>query len=381
MKHDVVIVGGGLLAHFAALELLSRGYKVAIIEKDTLCSGSCSKSTGIMTRQLVLRADIAFARRSIDIVMKMEKEHGERFFRKTGFLTIGPISRVTRRLELIYRSMGIEYRLLDHNEIRDLWGSVSVGDSEIGIYTEDDGILDVGSLSYRIRGEIERNGGSIFEKCGEVILSASGKYVTRVVSESNECSSYGDLFILDVGVNTSTILIKSFKRLPEPRQLLFKCQSALIDFGEEYRIPIVYDGKSRLYIAPETGRRAIVGDGLCEKAKDQNDIAPNREILIKVLNELPGRLMGSERSLLIGVTSHVCDTTPDLLPVVGRDDVYKNLYLAYGLSSYGTMRSPYLGVEIAKIVDGSDTDPLLKILGPRPSGGLGVCEETHTPLF
>ncbi|HWQ17483.1 MAG TPA: FAD-binding oxidoreductase [Sulfolobales archaeon] len=380
MKHDVVIVGGGLLGQFAALELLSRGYRVAIVEKDILCSGSCSKSTGIMTRQLVLRADIIFAQRSIDIITKMEKEYGELFLRRTGFLTLSPISRVTKRLELVYRSVGIKYKLLEPHEIRELWEAVIVGDNEVGIYTEGDGMLDTGSLSYRIKKEIERNGGSILERCGETSLVVDGKYVARVISESDKCSSQGELFILDVGVNTTSIFTRSFGRTPEPEQFLFKCQSASVDFGGEYEIPIIYDGKNHLYIAPETKRRAIVGDGPCKMARDQNDIAPDREILIETLDKLPERLTGSERSLIIGTTSHVCGTTPDFLPVIGRDSVYENLYLAYGLSSYGTMRSPYLGVEIAKMVNGSKADPLLEVLGPRSSKGLGVCEETHTPI-
>ncbi len=381
MKHDVVIVGGGILGEFAALELLRRGYRVAMVEKEVLCSGSCSRSTGIMTRQLVLRADILFAQRSIEIVTEMEKELRDHFFRRTGFLTLSPLSRVTRRLELIYRSVGIRYKILDPREIKELWQDVNVKDNEIGIYTEDDGVLDIGSMSYRIRKEIEREGGSIFEGCGETMLSASGKHVVKVVSENDRCSSHGDLFVLNVGIGTSTLFSRSFGREPQPKQILFKCQSASIDLGGDYRIPVIYDRENRLYIAPETRRRVIVGDGPCKIARDQSDISPNREALIEVLDKLSERLLSSDRSALLGVVSYVCDSTPDLLPVVGRDSVYENLYIAYGLSSYGTMRSPYLGIEIAKMICGGNVDPAIKILGPRPDRGLWVCEETHTPLI
>lgn len=382
MGYDVVIVGGGLLGLFASLELLRSGYKVAIVEKETLCSGSCSKSTGVMTRQLVLRGDIVAVDRSMGLIAEMEREYGERYLRRIGVLTINPRSRVLRRLEIIYRSLGISYRILDPYDIRSRWEVVDVEDDEVGIYTEDDGILDIGSLVYRIRREIVEAGGDILENCGEALLETlDGRRVVRAYSENSMCNVYGNIFLLNVGINTSRVYRRSFGKPPKPGQLFFRCQSILTDLGGEYEIPVIYDNRSHLYIAPESTRRAIVGDGPCEILDREDNQGPSYEILYKVIEELSLRVKNHERITPLKIVSHICDSTLDLIPYVGRDRILENLYLAYGLSSYGIMRSPYLGVQIAKMIAGGNPDPIVSVLGPRDDPEQGFCEETHTPIM
>jgi glycine/D-amino acid oxidase-like deaminating enzyme len=335
-----------------------------------------------MTRQLVLRGDIVAVDRSIWLITEMEREHGERYLRRTGVLTINPRSRVLKRLEIIYRSLGISYRILDPYDIRSRWEIVSVEDNEIGIYTEDDGILDIGSLVYRIRREIVEAGGHILENCGETLLETlDGRRVVRAYSDNSMCNIYGDVFLLNIGVNTSRVYRKSFGKPLKPGQLFFRCQSMLTDLGGEYDMPVIYDNRSHLYIAPESIRRAIVGDGPCEILGSEDSQGPSYDILYKVIEDLSLRVKNHERITPLKIVSHLCDATLDLIPFVGRDKILKNLYLAYGLSSYGIMRSPYLGVQIARMITGRNTDPIVSILGPRDDPEQGFCEETHTPIM
>lgn len=381
MKYDAVIVGGGLLGLFTALEMLRRGYRVAIVEKETLCSGSCSRSTGIITRQLVLRADILFTDRSIRIIRELEKNHNKIYFRRKGVLTINSRGRVLSRLETIYRSVGINYKLLDPYEVRSIWNMVKIRDNEVGIYTEDDGILDIGSISYGLRKEIEGLGGSIYEICGDTYLKPDGDRIERTISIKSDCNIYGEIFILNIGVNTSHVYMKSFGERLTPQQVFLLCQSLAIELGLEGDIPVIYDNVSHLYIVPETARRAIIGDGQCEFLENPENISPSSSILNRVLDDFMDRIIGADNARLVTIISGSCDLTQDHLPFLGRDARYRNLFLAYGLSTYGTMRSPYLGVQLAKLAMGDNVDPEIRVLSLKSTRGIKGCGEIHTPIM
>jgi glycine/D-amino acid oxidase-like deaminating enzyme len=381
MRYDAVITGGGLLGLFAALEMLGKGYRVAIVEKETLCSGSCSKSTGIVTKQLVLRADILFVNRSMNMVKELERDRGEKYFERRGVLTINSRGRVLDRLELIYRSMGINYRILDPYEIRSMWSIIKVRDNEVGIYTEDDGVLNIGSLVYGIRNEIENLGGSIYETCGETYLKPEGDLISKVISGRSSCEVYGETFILDIGVNTSRVYARSFGKMLSPEQRFILCQSLAIDLGLEIDIPVIYDNVSHLYLVPETSRRVIVGNGPCEFLKNPDNPEPSRSILNRVIDDLISRIDGTGNAKPVALISGSCDLTQDYLPFLGRDRNYRNLFLAYGLSTYGTMRSPYLGTQLAKLAMGDKVDPEIRILGLRDRKIIEECGEAHTPIM
>jgi len=381
MRYDIVVVGGGLLGLFAALETLETGYRVAIVEKDILCSGSCSRSTGVVTKQLALRADIAFVDRSIRIIRDLEKRLGGVYFKRRGVLTINSIGRVLRRLELIYRSSGVGYKLLDPYEIKSMWNILKVGDREVGILTEDDGILDIGSLSYALRREIDAMGGDIYEMCGEARLKRFGNTITGVISSREDCWVEGDTFILNVGVNTSKLYRESLGLDPKPQQRFLLCQSLALEFGSSLEAPIVYDNTTHLYIVPEAGRRAIVGDGPCEVVDRPEDTSASQHILEEVIEDLAARVEGSESAKLVEIIHGVCDLSHDFLPFVGKDKLFENLYLAYGLSTYGTMRSPYLGIQLARMAVGKKADPEVRVLGARGGRGIDGCWETHTPIM
>jgi glycine/D-amino acid oxidase-like deaminating enzyme len=381
MKYDAVVIGGGLLGLFTALEMLRRGYRVAIAEKETLCSGPCSRSTGIMMRQLVLRADIIFADRSIKIVRELEKSHGKIYFKKKGVLTINSRGRVVNRLEAIYRSIGVNYKLLDPYEIRNIWNILKVRDSEVGIYTEDDGILDIGSISYGLRKEIEDLGGSIYETCGDIYLKPDGNRVEKTISVKSSCEVYGEIFILNVGVNTSQVYMKSFGERLSPQQIFLLCQSLAIELGLGDDIPVIYDNVSHLYIVPETFKRAIIGDGPCEFLESPDNVSPSRSLLDKVLDDFIDRVKGADSARPIALISGSCDLTQDHLPFLGRDSRYRNLFLAYGLSTYGTMRSPYLGIQLARLAMGDNVDPEIRVLSLRSTRSIEGCGEIHTPIM
>jgi len=217
--------------------------------------------------------------------------------------------------------------------------------------------------------------------CGESRLEPAGSAIARVASSRDECRVGGDVFILSVGVNTSKLYRESFGVEPSPRQRFLLCQSLVVEMGSALDIPIVYDNTSHLYIVPEAGKRAIVGDGPCEVIGRPEDASVRWSIVEGVLGDLALRVEGSEDAVLVSTIYGVCDLTQDLLPFLGRDERYENLYLAYGLSTYGTMRSPYLGVQLARMALGRSVDPAVRILGMRGSRGVEGCEETHTPIM
>lgn len=383
--YDVVIVGGGLAAHFAAFELLRRGLRTAIVERDLLCSGLCSKSAGIMTRQLALRGDVVASHRSFRIVEDLERESGRELIRRAGVLTISPRSRVLRRLEALYSSVGIPYKLLGPDEVSSIWSSLVLDPDEVSIYTEDDGVIDTGAVSYEMRKLILDMGGSILERCGRTGLRissrGSSKYAEGVIAERSGCSVKGSEYLLDLGTSTTEVLTRSLGEAPVPSQVFLRCQVFFSRASLGSEMPVVYDNRSHLYIVSEARGRLIFGDGPCEIVDKPEGIAPDLGSAQQVFEGVERRLRGGSGIEVVEVAAHVCDTTRDLLPVLGRHPSVENLFLVYGLGTYGLMRSPYLGIQAGIAVYGSKPDPEVEAIGPRRDHHRIVCAETHTPLF
>ena len=46
--YDIIIVGGGVVGAYSALDAILRGYKVQLIEKNDFASGASSKSSKLV---------------------------------------------------------------------------------------------------------------------------------------------------------------------------------------------------------------------------------------------------------------------------------------------------------------------------------------------
>ncbi len=387
--YDYILIGGGIPALFAARELIGSGGRVAILERDILCSGAASRSAGIVTVQLPLRFDVKASLNSIRLIEEIDRLFGDdyRIIRSRGLLTLLPGSRVLDRFSLILKSNNINYRIIYDDELSHIVSDLRVDSGEVGLYTDRDLVIDVSRLCSALKREILDTDGVIYEKCGRVTLKIDAD--DKVYKVNGECIKYplkAGTYILNVGAYTRDFFISNGLKEPLPRQIYYKCQLSSVTYRVRTDVPVIFDLSTRAYIVRESENRLLVGDGPCRVINDPSEgLYIDHEILYKVVFDLRERFPRIEEAKMVSSWAYPCDTTHDLLPVLGEHDAYRNLYLIYGLSSYGITRGPYLGIQLAKLASGRRIDPELTLLKPsREREGKDMdftCYEPHTPII
>lgn len=345
MKVDIAIIGGGIMGVSIALSLLESNINVAIIERDSIGSGATSRSAGIFTRQLLLEQDIKLVKRSIEIISNLERKLDIKLFHKMGFLTIMEKSDAKDYVNLL-DAMGIKSEFIEGGELMRRWNNLKIEHCEAGVYTPEDGILDTGSFIYNIKNLLIKKI-NIFENFKIKDLKIRGNKLSRIIGK--DYSIEADKYVFTLGAWTR----KFFKKLNINLPLkAYKCQAISLKFNIPLNLPPAYDEINKIYWAPESPTRLIVGNGSPIPVDDPDNIPyhVNLEFIEEIGTKISMRIRGSSDSSIVSEWIMVCDSTPDGLPIASRCLELENVYIISGLDGYGLMRSIALGESIASIL-------------------------------
>lgn len=179
---DVVVVGGGLMGAWTALNLLKSGASVTLV--DEFGAGNSVGSSGGRTR--VMRAHYGerilytkMAIRAAELWTSYQEEWGETMLVRSDIIRIGPESfrPHIEQEKKVLASFGIEIEGLDQDEMRARWPQISLKDSQMAAYSSG-------------RDSKSAAAGSIIlarKSCGVVIdrfLKMGGKFISANVDVS-----------------------------------------------------------------------------------------------------------------------------------------------------------------------------------------------------
>src|SRR5581483_7321805 len=137
---DVVVIGGGALGAATAFHLRRLGVSdVVLLERDTLASGSTSKSAGGIRAQFADELNIRIALRSL---AEFEAMADEIAFRQDGYLFLLDDERDAadfRAALALQQSLGVDSRELTPTEARALVPQLSLDDLVCATFCERDG--------------------------------------------------------------------------------------------------------------------------------------------------------------------------------------------------------------------------------------------------
>ena len=337
---DIAVVGGGIVGVFSALTLAEMGYSIAVIEAEELGSGLTSLAAGIFSVQLPLKIDYELVKRSLDIISKLEEQYDKKLFKKTGLLTI---TKDDEKGEKLIRSLRkiTNIEILDCNDIRTKWPDLNVSEDEIALLTNDDGVLDTGTLiniaNRRLKDlNAEILGHTVVEEVIEPNI---------VLLENNKVIKPNIAVIVALGPNTPNVLKRFSNQLP--RIYYYRCQIHSLCFDKDIKVPpLMWDLNNYFFLLLEHERRAIIGNGLLEVIHEIDEGYQTSEAIRNdVISGLLSRIPEGEKSVLSDEWSAPCEVSCDGLPIVGRING-SDIVVAYGLNGYGLMRGPAIG-EIA----------------------------------
>lgn len=338
-SYDLVIVGGGISGVWTAYIAASTGKKVALIESSLLGSGGTGRCAGIHTTQLALEIDVKLSKRSLEIYEDFaDKYEFEEIRNKCGFLSIEE-GWMAKESSKILSNLGVTHYLLSSDELREFVSGIVIRESELGVYTPHDIIIDISLMYQAMRKALKNLNVDIYEYTMVKSIEKDHRMIKSIKSEGLTGFN-GEHYIFAAGAWNKTLINRlGIWHLPTT---VYVCQALTFSRPANMKITPVYFQDSHIYMRPEGSTRLIIGNGYAKIIEDP-DSCPNRaepEYIEDLVEKIFDRFVNPSEIKLIGGWSGPCSTTPDGYPVLGRIPGYDNAYIFDGLNGYGIMRAP-----------------------------------------
>src|SRR5574342_128317 len=141
---DIVIIGAGAIGSSIAYHLSRRGARdVAVLERESIGSGSTSKAAGGIRVQFATRVEIEFSLRGIGFFKRFEDEMGVPCdFHQEGYLFVVSSEHDVARFRTnvaLQQSMGADVRMIAPDDARALVPGLRVDDTLAAVWGPTDG--------------------------------------------------------------------------------------------------------------------------------------------------------------------------------------------------------------------------------------------------
>ncbi len=353
-KFDTVIIGAGSVGLPLSYYLSKKGQKVAVIEKEhSYGRGQNRAAIGGLRATHSDPAKIKICQMSIDILKKMEKDHGfEIDWLEGGYLyPIYEEAKETALKELLVKqkNYGLDIDWISPEEIRELVPGINMNGLRGGTFSPHDGSasplktagayyilsLDAGTTFF-FDEEVEE-----FSKEGGKLISV--KTDKRVIS--------ADVFINAAGGNAKEIGAMCGLDLPvypdsheagvtEPVKYFFKPMVVDLRSDNQSANFYYYQNEGGQIIFCVTPEPKILG-------KDCDNTSEFLPLITRRIVDIHPRL----KNIRVRRTWRgLYPMTPDGFPIVGRPKDIENMFLAVGMCGQGFMLGPGLGKIISEII-------------------------------
>ena len=354
-RAEAIIVGGGVIGTSIAFHLAQRGLTdVLLLERSHLASGSTGRSVGIVETTYGTRVNVALAKRGYDELSHFPSITGE----SADFHPRMYLETIAERRHLPYleqaaslgRDAGLHQTLVSPEDIRNLFPELRVDDVAAGLVTQEAGFCDPHSVATGYAAAAKRLGVRIRTNAAvERVLVDRGE-VTGVRAAAQEVRA-------PVVVNAAGPWCNELNRplgfeLPVDlwqRQIFVTTPHPEIPADR----PLYIDITGRFYFRQELDGGFVLGLVEDVAARDLASPETDWEFKAKAVAAAVHRVPMLVSASIANAWSGIVTFTPDQLPVLGPVREAKGFYLANGMSGYGVMISPAVGLALAEtILDG-----------------------------
>ena len=355
---DAVVIGAGINGAATAYNLVRRGVKVVLVEKQLIASGGTGRSAAIIRQHYSNEVLVRLVKRSVDIFHAFDEEvGGDPGFVNSGWTFLIPESvseGFAENLEL-GRRLGVDVREISREELEEIEPRVDLSDVHRLAYEPRGGYADPRTSTHAYVKRFLELGGELRELTSVTGLIAEGTRVKGVATDGGEISAgvvvnaagpWADRVCQWVGIDLPLEITRE-------EEIIFDTTSA----GGAPKL-CFSDMCKAIYYRPEGANRTLVGRGF---PKEYDYVEPdgyNQEVNVSFIDEVVERLR--ERwpgfGQVLGINSYtgLYDVTPDWHPVLGRVDGVEGLFMCAGFSGHGFKTGPAVGEVMAEeIVDGT----------------------------
>jgi sarcosine oxidase subunit beta len=328
---EVVVVGGGAMGASVAWHLRELGITdVVLLERDSLASGSTSKSAGGIRAQFADELNIRIALRSLDEFERMEgidlRQHGYLFLLDNE----ADLARFQAALA-VQHSLGVPSRELSVTEALEIVPQIEPDGLLAATYCDLDGYATPETVvQWYARGLDVRQG------CPATGVEVTGGRVVAVETPKGRIAT--GTVVCCAGAWSAEVAATAGVEVPvkgEPRWMFFTPE----DGGLPERLPLTIDFTTSFYFHRE-------GPGLVFGGREQT----LEELAVPAARRLPALLDLPVQSSWWGYY----EVSPDHNAIVGEAAEPSRFLYATGFSGHGFQQAPAVGEHVAELVAGRE---------------------------
>nr|WP_278189567.1 FAD-binding oxidoreductase [Brevibacterium sp. ZH18] len=369
---EVVIIGAGVMGAAIAYQLADRGVEdIVLVERDSPGSGSTSKAAGGVRTQFSDEVNIALATRSLEVLRNFEADFGiDIDLVSNGYLFLLDSAEAAETFAAnvaLQQSMGLDSRMLDVDEIKELAPFVNTEGLVAGAFNPGDGHCTPEAVVSGYVTAARNKGVRVLKNCEVTGIESSGgasRTVTSVITTKGtiECSqivcaagAWSGLIGEMAGVDLPVRPLRREIMVSEPVDE----ETLGIDLS---RMPFTIDFSTSFYVHPE-------GPGLLFGCPDETDVwefddKRSPDWLPTLAELIESRAPGLGDVEVKRGWAGLYEMTPDHNALIGQAAELDGFFYACGFSGHGFLMGPAVGEVVADLMTGRtpfvDVTPLDK---------------------
>lgn len=367
---EVVIIGGGVIGCSTAYHLARLGCRdVAVLEKDTLGSGSTGKCPGGIRQQFSTELNIRLAMESVKFFERFEELTGSPAdFRQNGYLILATSPEemaAFRNNVALQTSLGVKVYLLSPQEAKEFVPWLNVDDVPGATFCPADGYATPHSVVQGFASAARKLGARILEETEVTGLEVVGDKIKGVLTSKsridapvlvNAAGAYaglvGKMVNIDIPIRPSRRHVFVTEPLP----------TTIRKAAHWAKLPMVVDFHNGFWFRRE-GATLIFGMRNPEESESFNT-SVDWGYLANSLGAVASRRLPflTDTGIMNGQAG-LHEDTPDNNAIMGKVPDVEGLYLACGCSGHGFMHSPAVGRLMAELILKGKTSPDISSLG------------------
>jgi sarcosine oxidase, subunit beta len=371
---DVVIVGGGIVGCTTAYNLVRRGARVVLFEKEDIAQEASGRNRGNVRLQLRHRLELPIALEAIELWKQADEELGmPTDYRTTGNLLVTYHDEIATGFEAEaehHRALGIEARVVPRDELRDHVPHISP-DIVMGFLTTEDGHVNPQKATWAFATAACRAGAVIRTGTRVTAFVLDGHTVRGVVTEQGTVAA--PVVLNAGGVRAPELFAPlgiAIPITPAKHQILVTSRLPLVTR------PYLRCAGPRVSFCQTAEGTLLLGMGPAQPVGF--DTAVSRVHISNIMRETIRLVPTLASARVVRAWTGWFEMTPDDLPVIMEMPDHMGLYICAGFSGHGFALAPAIGRLMAHLIlDGRATHPIDELGLDRFAAGAPA--RTHAP--
>jgi len=351
-RAEVVVVGGGVIGTSIAFHLTRLGMRdIILLERSHLAAGSTGRSVGIVETTYSTDVNVGLAKIGWEELRRFPEVTGHTAdFVDRPYLETVTSPRHRTHIDAaaeIGRRHGLHHELVEPNQVQDLFPEMRTDDIAAGLLCREAGFCDPHSVAKGYAEAAARDGARIRVRTtvdrilldrGDVVGVRTPQGDVRASVVVNAAGPWCNDLLRPLGFDLPVRVWQ--------RQIFVTTPHPEIPPDR----PMYVDVTGRFYFRQERDGGFVLG--LVEDTAAQDPVNPETDWALKVraVGAAVHRVPKLADTQIANAWSGIVTFTPDQLPVLGPVREAKGLFLANGMSGYGVMISPAVGLLLAEMI-------------------------------